>query len=108
MVTCCVPTCGNSTRNFKLYVLPKDRELRIKWCVAICRDDLIDIDLQTRNRYRVCEVHFDEHEKIGGPSNKRHLRCTSCPTLKLPALKYYSTSNDKVGSDTKMPRVQVC
>ncbi|XP_076160376.1 uncharacterized protein LOC143143231 isoform X3 [Ptiloglossa arizonensis] len=84
MVTCCVPTCGNSTRNFKLYVLPKDRELRIKWCVAICRDDLIDIDLQTRNRYRVCEVHFDEHEKIGGPSNKRHLRCTSCPTLKLP------------------------
>lgn len=28
MVTCCVPTCGNSTRNFKLYVLPKDREVR--------------------------------------------------------------------------------
>lgn len=84
MSKCCVPSCRNSWRTHKLLVLPKDKELRIKWCMAISREDLIDVDLKQRNNYRVCEVHFMEHDKIGGPSNRRYLKCAAFPCLKLP------------------------
>ncbi|CAL7933187.1 unnamed protein product [Xylocopa violacea] len=90
---CCVPKCENDIKSTKLYVLPKDKERRKKWCIAICRLDLIEIEAKKRQNSRVCEDHFARDAKYEiTVRNKTNLKYGAYPTLQLPV--------------TKMPKIE--
>lgn len=115
MVLCCVVNCKNTSKEEILHTLPKDDEvsvaglyknlnfynlvinqkinrllfqLRRKWCVAIRREDLIDIDLSKRSRYRVCDIHFAKNTKFPTNRNRTNLKAGSYPTFNLPGKLY--------------------
>ncbi|KZC09614.1 hypothetical protein WN55_01322 [Dufourea novaeangliae] len=87
MVSCCVPGCRSERSKVKSYVLPQEKERRIKWCLAICRLDLIDVHPFRRRQYRVCELHFTQESLFAGLHNKTNLKHNSIPTLSLPGLR---------------------
>ncbi|KZC06798.1 hypothetical protein WN55_07932 [Dufourea novaeangliae] len=86
MVRYCVPDCRSAKSRVKTYVLPKEKERRIKWCLAICRLDLIDVHPSRRHDYRVCELHFTPESLYASHHNKTDLKYDSVPTLSLPGL----------------------
>lgn len=61
-------------------------QIRKKWCIAICREELIDVDPRKRPQYRVCEIHFAEESRFAGVRNRTTLKYNACPTLELPGL----------------------
>lgn len=103
MVFCCVPNCKNSSKQQILHTIPKDDTLRRKWCVAIGREDLIEIDLTKRSRYRVCDIHFADTAKFAANRNRTNLKANSYPSMNLPDDPQPGSSKENFDVPSTMP-----
>lgn len=84
MVFCCSVTgCSNSSCTTKTHCLPKDPEIRRRWCQALNRYDLLDVTDKKRYNFRVCSVHFEEDAKFLMNRNRTDLKYDAVPTLYL-------------------------
>ena len=98
VVGCIVTTCPLTRFNPRsIHVLPKDREMRCKWLVALRLGDKFKTKRPT-----VCEVHFrpEDYERdmmaeLMGTKPKSILKSTAVPSRFLPkpalTLKLYDT-----------------
>ncbi|CAH1109321.1 unnamed protein product [Psylliodes chrysocephalus] len=51
MVKRCVPSCKNSSKGSKMHILPKDKKIRIQWCFALGKKNLI-IDVESKKNVK--------------------------------------------------------
>lgn len=66
---CLVPGCTNTTITapHKLFIsVPKGKELRMKWCEAMGRDNRNYVKLSNNSNRFCCEDHFDVSIVISG------------------------------------------
>ncbi len=58
--TCCVPGCFN-IGGFRF---PKDRKLRDRWIINVCRENMGKKKWVPNQDDRVCEAHFDSNDVV--------------------------------------------
>nr|XP_053605088.1 uncharacterized protein LOC128672166 [Plodia interpunctella] len=89
MVTYCTVCMNNTRRNkdISYFNYPKDSN-RMKWLNAVGREDLVlkIIDDNTRQRYRICEDHFERSNIFFAKNKTKKYLCDNAfPTLNLPS-----------------------
>ncbi|KAH1014238.1 hypothetical protein HUJ04_003102, partial [Dendroctonus ponderosae] len=81
---CSIAGCGNTSTEVKLHCLPRDPEVRQKWCQVLNRNDLIDVsESHQRHKFRVCGIHFTEESKFVMVNNRTNLKYNAVPSLHL-------------------------